>query len=81
MKICGYSKNICGLEKKKKKNEEKSGKDTQKQRSISKFMKTSSEGVDFLGLHFDLVRIFINFSKSIIKTPKSNSSKCALTYT
>ena len=67
--------------KKKKTNEEKSGKDTQKQRSISKFMKTSSEGVDFLGLHFDLVRIFINFSKSIIKTPKSNSSNCALTYT
>ena len=57
MKICRCSKNICGLEKKKKKtNEEKSGKDTQKQRSISKFMKTSSEGVDFLGLHFDLVK-------------------------
>ena len=56
MKICGCSKNICGLEKKKKKKEEKSGKDTQKQRSISKFMKTSSEGVDFLGLHFDLVK-------------------------
>ena len=78
MKICGYSKNICGLEKKKKRTKKKVVKIL---KSNGKFMKTSSEGVDFLGLHFDLVRIFINFSKSIIKTPKSNSSKCALTYT